>query len=94
MRVLLRPGGWVQAAEYHLHIQSHSGRLTEQSGVYRWWQGYARSMADLHRDPRIGPRLREHMSAAGLRDVQGHYLRLPIGGWDSGTYHSGVRFIV
>jgi hypothetical protein len=87
MRVLLRSGGWVQAAEYHLHIQSNSGRLTEQSGVYRWWQGYARSMTDLHRDPRIGPRLQEHLLAAGLKEVQAQYKRLPIGGWNPGVYH-------
>lgn len=85
MRVLLRPGGWVQLAEYHLHIQSNSGRLTERSAVYRWWQGYARSMTDLQRDPRVAPRLQELVAAAGLRDVQTDYKRLPIGGWHPGA---------
>jgi hypothetical protein len=88
MRVLLRSGGWIQVAEYHLHIQSNSGRLTEQSAVYRWWQGYARSMTDLQRDPRVGPRLQEVLSSAGLRDVQVDYHRLPIGGWHPGAYCS------
>ncbi|KAF1913292.1 S-adenosyl-L-methionine-dependent methyltransferase [Ampelomyces quisqualis] len=82
MRVLLRPGGWVQAAEYHLHIQSNSGKLTDQSATYRWWQGYARSMTDLHREPRIGLKLQELLSAAGLREIRAQYIRLPIGGWD------------
>jgi hypothetical protein len=85
IRILLRPGGWVQASEYHPHIQSNSGRLTTQSAVYRWWQEYARSMNALHRDARIGPRLQELMLAAGLRDVQVDYKRLPLGGWDPGT---------
>jgi hypothetical protein len=71
---------------------SNSGRVTEQSAVYRWWQGYARAMTDLHRDPRIGPRLHEIVSAAGLRDVQVQYMRLPIGDWDPGT--CGVRFVI
>jgi hypothetical protein len=87
MRILLSPGGWIQVAEYHLHIQSNSGRLTDQSAVYRWWQGYARSMTDLHRDPRIGPRLREVVETAGLQHVQVDYKRLPIGGWDPGMCH-------
>jgi hypothetical protein len=90
MRILLRPGGWVQVAEYLLHIQSNSGRLTDQSAVYRWWQGYATSMTDLHRDPRIGPRLKEVVEAAGLRDVHVYYMRLRIGDWDPGAYHDCV----
>jgi hypothetical protein len=90
MRVLLRPRGWIQLAEYQLHIMSNNGRATEQSAVYRWWQGYARAMTDLHHDPRVGPRLHDIVSAAGFRDVQVQYMRLPVGGWDPGTY--GVRF--
>lgn len=86
MRVLLRTGGWVQAAEYHLHVQSNCGALTAQSAVYRWWLSYAQAMAGMNRDARIGPRLQEFMSAAGLRDVQQHYIRVPIGGWDPSTY--------
>ncbi|OAL03561.1 S-adenosyl-L-methionine-dependent methyltransferase [Phaeosphaeriaceae sp. SRC1lsM3a] len=82
MRVLLRPGGWVQAAEYHMHVQSNSGSLTVQSAVYRWWLNYAQAMAGMNRDPRVGPRLQEFMAAAGLRDVQHQYIRMPIGGWD------------
>jgi hypothetical protein len=90
IRVLLRPGGWVQAAEYHLHIQSNSGRLTDRSAVYRWWQGYARSMTDLHREPRIGPRLQELLSAAGLREIRAQYMRLPVGGWNPGASHANA----
>jgi hypothetical protein len=94
MRILLRPGGWIQASEYQLHVQSNNGRLTEQSAVYRWWHKYATAMTALHRDPRIGPRLQEHMLAAGLRDVRSEYKRLPIGGWDPGTYLSRVESVV
>jgi hypothetical protein len=86
MRILLRPGGWIQASEYQLHVQSNSGLLTDQSAVYRWWHGYVRSMTALHRDPRIGSKLQELVSTAGLRDVRVEYKRLPIGGWDPGTY--------
>ncbi|KAH8709957.1 S-adenosyl-L-methionine-dependent methyltransferase [Phaeosphaeriaceae sp. PMI808] len=90
MRILLRPGGWVHMTEHHLHIQSNSGRLTDQSAVYRWWQGYARSMTDLNRDPRIGPRLKELVEAAGLRDVQVNYQRLPIGDWHTDPVQASI----
>lgn len=43
-------------------------------------------MADLHRDPRVGPRLHEIVSAAGFRDVQVQYIRLAMGGWDPSAY--------
>jgi len=85
MRVLLRPGGWAHVTEYHLHIQSDNGQLTDQSAVYRWWQGYSSSMADLNRDARIGPRLQGLLVAAGLRDVRVDFRRLPIGHWDPGA---------
>jgi hypothetical protein len=91
MRVLLRPGGWIQVAEYQLHIQSDSGRLTDQSAVYRWWQGYASSMTALNRDPRVGPRLKQLMETERLRDTQTEYIRLPIGGWHPGTYGSLLK---
>ena len=75
----------MQVAEYQLHVQSSSGRLTEQSAVYRWWQAYARAMRELNREPRIGPSLKGHAEAAGLRDVQLEYKRLPIGDWEQGA---------
>ncbi|KAL5115160.1 hypothetical protein ACEQ8H_006914 [Pleosporales sp. CAS-2024a] len=81
MRLLLRSGGWVQLAECHLHIQSNNGTPMDQSAVYSWWQGYARAMSDLHHDPRVGSRLHELLSAAGLRDIQVELHRLPIGSW-------------
>lgn len=90
MRVLLRPGGWVQAAEYHLHVQSNCGALTSESAVYRWWLSYAQAMGAMNRDARVGPRLQELMSAAGLRDVQQHYIRVPIGDWDPNPVQSSI----
>lgn len=70
-----------------MHVQSNSGSLTVQSAVYRWWLNYAQAMAGMNRDPRVGPRLQEFMAAAGLRDVQHQYIRMPIGGWDPSAYH-------
>jgi hypothetical protein len=91
MRVLLRPGGWIQMVEYQLHIQSDTGQLTDQSAVYRWWHGYSSSMATLNRDPRVGPRLQQLMDAERLRDTQTEYMRLPVGGWHPGTCRLSCR---
>ena len=85
MRLLLRPGGWVQIVEYYPLIQSDSGRLTDQAALRRWWQSYEASMRRLNRDPRIGRRLRDLLTQDGFRDVVVEVQHLPIGGWHSGT---------
>jgi hypothetical protein len=86
IRLLLRSGGWLQVIEYHLHIQSDSGRLTDQSAVYRWWQGYVSAMSGLDRDPRIGQRLESLLEAERFRDVHVEYKMLPIGAWSAGMW--------
>jgi len=61
MKLLLRPGGWLQMAEYYPLIQSDSVRLTEQAAVWRWWVAYESSMGRLNRDPRVGQRFQKLM---------------------------------
>lgn len=85
MRLLLRPGGWVQIVEYYPLVQSDSGRLTDQAALRRWWQSYEASMRRLNRDPRIGRRLKDLMTQEGYREVVVEVEHLPIGGWHSGT---------
>lgn len=70
--------------EYYPNIQSWSGRLTAQSAITRWYEYYVRAMERSNRNPRIGQRLQQHMTEAGLRDVGGQIFHLPIGGWDPG----------
>lgn len=84
MRMLLRPNGWVQIVEYYLMIQSWSGLLSDDSALVLWYEAYASAMERLRRNPRIGRSLQSLMMAAGLRDVGGTTINLPIGGWDSG----------
>ena len=87
IKILLRPStGWVQLTEYHMHIMSDNGRLTPQMAVYRWWEAYVTSMQAMGRDARIGARLSGLLVGAGLRNVQVDFRRLPIGGWNAGTY--------
>ncbi|KAI4696979.1 uncharacterized protein J4E84_000103 [Alternaria hordeiaustralica] len=81
MRLLLRPGGWVQIMEYLPIIQSHNGRLTDQNAVRRWWQEYQGAMADMDRDPRIGRRLKRLLLDNRYRDVEVDIVQLHIGDW-------------
>lgn len=85
IKVLLRPNGWLQMMEYYANIQSDSGRLSSQSALRRWWEAYVSAMERSNRDPRIGQRLQQLMTEAGLRDVGGTIMHVPIGGWDPGN---------
>lgn len=90
---LLRPNGWLQMVEYYPNIQSDNGRLSSQSALRRWWEAYVSAMERSNRSPRIGQRLQSLMSEAGLRDVGGSILHLPIGGWDPGRRSLRICFL-
>ncbi|KAF2469693.1 S-adenosyl-L-methionine-dependent methyltransferase [Lindgomyces ingoldianus] len=90
MKALMRPGGWLQMAEYYLNIQSGSGRLSSNSALRRWWEAYSRALEDSNRNPRVGQKLQEYMTEAGLRDVGGTVLHLPIGAWDPDPTRSAI----
>lgn len=90
IKLLLRPGGWVQVVEYYLNIQSSSGRLTNQSAVRRWWLAYAEAMNRMNRDPRIGTRLQHLFTEARFGDVRVETVQLPIGDWEAGTSYSSL----
>lgn len=70
--------------EYLPIIQSHNGRLTEDSAVRRWWQSYQAAMTRMDRDPRIGRRLSQLLVENRYRDVAVDILQLHIGGWPAG----------
>jgi hypothetical protein len=85
MRILLRPGGWVQITEYYLNIQSSNGSLADDSPIRKWWQLYAGAMESLNMAPRIGQRLQQLLTEARLDDVRVDTVQLPIGEWSAGT---------
>ncbi|KAI4614694.1 uncharacterized protein J4E87_009495 [Alternaria ethzedia] len=90
MRLLLRPGGWVQIMEYLPIIQSHNGRLTDQNAVRRWWQEYQGAMADMDRDPRIGRRLKRLLLDNRYRDVNVDIVQLHIGDWSKNETQASI----
>lgn len=82
---LLRPGGWVQMAEYYYNIQSDSGRLTEDHSIYKWGQTYRAVMEHfLDREPRIGQHLADKLGRAGLHNIHTRAFQIPIGDWPTG----------
>ena len=85
MRILLRPGGWIQITEYYLNIQSSNGSLSDDSAIRRWWNTYAGAMESLNSAPRIGQKLQQLLTEARLSDVRVDTVQLPIGGWSPGT---------
>ncbi len=84
MKLLLQPGGWVQIMEYLPIIQSHNGRLMDQSAVRRWWAAYQGAMMSIDRDPRIGRRLKQLLLDNRYRDVDVDVVQLHIGDWSAG----------
>lgn len=93
MRLLLRPGGWVQIMEYLPIIQSHNGRLTDQHAVRKWWQEYQGAMAGMDRDPRIGRQLKQLLLDNRYRDVDVDIVQLHIGDWSKSKSSVLVRLV-
>ncbi|KIW06128.1 uncharacterized protein PV09_03293 [Verruconis gallopava] len=83
LRAMLRPGGYVQLAEYYLLFQSDNGKLdTTNPGLYRWSQMYFRVMESYYdRDPRIGRKLADKLRSQRFRHVRSKQYKIPIGPW-------------
>jgi hypothetical protein len=85
LRSMLRPGGFVQLAEYYLNFQSDNGMLQRDAGLSRWWSKYAEVIEnDFDRDPRIGRKLEDKLRAQRFRHVRSRQYRIPIAAWPEG----------
>ena len=71
-------------AEIQLHMQSSSGRLSDDSNLNRWWQWYAHTMSQMNKNARIGPHLAQMLTAEGFENVRNLSLDAPIGDWRFG----------
>ena len=79
---MLRPGGYLQVAEYNLNFQSDSGLLDSRSWLSHWNSVYNHVMQQtFSRDPMIGRQLESKLIAQGFRSVHAEMYRLPIGAW-------------
>ncbi|KAJ5484044.1 hypothetical protein N7539_005840 [Penicillium diatomitis] len=79
---VLRPGGWVQTVEMYFNVQSDNGSLTDRHALRRWSTQYMRSLED-RKDLRIGARLNDLFSQAGLLEVETKMIPLPLTDWSS-----------
>ncbi|KAJ5739446.1 hypothetical protein N7533_012230 [Penicillium manginii] len=77
---VLKPGGWVQMIEIYFNVQSDNGSITDEHALRRWSTQYMRSQED-RKDLRIGTRLRNMLTNAGLKEVDTKMIPLPLSAW-------------
>ncbi|KAJ5604607.1 hypothetical protein N7510_009761, partial [Penicillium lagena] len=76
------PGGWVQMVEIYYNVQSDNGSLTDENALRKWSTQYMRSLED-RKDLRIGSKLRNLLTEAGLVEVDLKMIPLPLCGWSN-----------
>ena len=91
LRLLLRPGGWLQMVEILFPFQSYSGLLPDNSWLTRWWQWYSHALGRMNKNVRIGRELGQVLTNQGFRHVRPVSKNLPVGDWDRGWLHSLTR---
>ncbi|CAI7579162.1 unnamed protein product [Penicillium pancosmium] len=77
---VLKPGGWVQMIEIYFNVQSDNGSITDEHALRRWSTQYMRAQED-RKDLRIGTRLRNMLTSAGLTEVDTKMIPLPLSAW-------------
>lgn len=79
---VLKPGGWVQMVEIYFNVQSDSGLMTEQNALRIWSTQYMGALGDV-KDLRVGTRLRNLLTEAGLVEVDATMIPLPLSAWSN-----------
>ncbi|KAJ5974419.1 hypothetical protein N7481_011629 [Penicillium waksmanii] len=85
---VLKPGGWVQMIEIYFNVQSDNGSITDEHALRRWSTQYMRAQED-RKDLRIGTRLRNMLTSAGLTEVDTKMIPLPLSAWGEWTRDIG-----
>lgn len=83
LRRVLRRGGWVQMIELYFNVQSDNGSITDEHALRRWSTQYMRALED-RKDLRVGSRLRNMFTSAGLTEVDTKMIPLPLSAWSNG----------
>ncbi|OJJ46766.1 hypothetical protein ASPZODRAFT_66834 [Penicilliopsis zonata CBS 506.65] len=79
---VLKPGGWVQMTEIYFNIQSDNGSITEHNALRQWSTRYMGAFESL-KDLRVGARLKDLLTAAGLVEVDTRMIPLPLSAWSN-----------
>lgn len=80
---VLKRGGWVQMIELYFNVQSDNGSITDEHALRRWSTQYMRALED-KKDLRVGSRLRNMLTSAGLTEVDTKMIPLPLSAWSNG----------
>lgn len=80
---VLKPGGWVQMIEIYFNVQSDNGSITDAHALRRWSTQYMRALED-RKDIRVGSRMRNMLTSAGLTEVDTKMIPLPLSAWSNG----------
>ncbi|KAE8377638.1 S-adenosyl-L-methionine-dependent methyltransferase [Aspergillus bertholletiae] len=78
----LKPGGWVQLVEIYFNVQSDNGSITDQHALRQWSTQLMGSLEEV-KDLRVGTRLRNLLTAAGLTEVDARMIPLPLSAWSN-----------
>lgn len=69
--------------EIYFNAQSDNGSLTDEHALRRWSTQYMRALED-RKELRIGTRLRNLFTSAGLVEVDIKMIPLPLSAWSTG----------
>lgn len=67
----------------YFNAQSDNGSLTDEHALRQWSLKYNQGLGNL-KDVRVGVRLRELLSAAGLVEIETKMIPLHLSAWSSG----------
>lgn len=69
--------------ELYFNVQSDNGSITDEHALRRWSTQYMRALED-KKDLRVGSRLRNMLTSAGLTEVDTKMIPLPLSAWSNG----------
>ena len=69
--------------ELYFNVQSDNGSITDEHALRRWSTQYMRALED-RKDLRVGSRLRNMFTSAGLTEVDTKMIPLPLSAWSNG----------
>lgn len=68
--------------ELYFNVQSDNGSITDEHALRRWSTQYMRALED-KKDLRVGSRLRNMLTSAGLTEVDTKMIPLPLSAWSN-----------
>ncbi|KIV76978.1 hypothetical protein PV11_08821 [Exophiala sideris] len=77
----LKPGGYIEQAEYSAQFASDDNTIPENGGIAAWNQVGPECHRKLNRELQVLESMRQHMLDAGFEDPIEHRFKWPIGPW-------------